>query len=280
MVGYMGLRGLSLRIARVALLVVACAYALFPFAYMVGTSLKPPGEFFTKTIFPTDVTLTHYHKLFADPDTVLMLKNSLIVAGTTTAVSVIFGSLAAYGLARLGLKPWVLGAAVFLMLFIRFYPKITTAIPFFVIMRDLHLLDTPWAVVLGHLGITVPFVTWLMLIFFNTLPRELEESAMVEGATPLERLRYVVLPLAVPGIASAAIFTAFLSWNEFLIASTVTRQNGVVLSVGVASFITDKGILFGPMAAMASLIVVPMVVFALLMQRYLVRGLTLGAVKG
>jgi multiple sugar transport system permease protein len=279
-VGYTGWREYGLRGGRIVLLVGACVYALFPFAYLFGTSLKPPGEFFTRAIFPHDVTLTHYHKIFADPSTVTMLKNSLIVAGTTTAISVVVGSLAAYGLARLGLKSWVLGAAIFLMLFIRFYPKITTAIPFFVIMRDLHLLDTPWAVVLGHLGITVPFVAWLMLIFFNGLPPELEESAMVEGATPLERLRYVVLPIATPGLASAAIFTAFLSWNEFLIASTLTRQNGVTLSVGVASFITDKGILFGPLAAFASIIVVPMVVFALVMQRYLVRGLTLGAVKG
>jgi multiple sugar transport system permease protein len=276
----MGWRAQALRAGRLALLVVACVYALFPFAYLLGTSLKPPGEFFTRAIFPKAVTLAHYHKIFGDPDTITMLKNSLIVAGTTTVLSVIIGSLAAYGLARLGLKSWVMSVAIFLMLFIRFYPKITTAIPFFVIMRDVHLLDTPWAVVLGHLGITVPFVTWLMLIFFNSLPRELEESAMVEGATPLERLRYVVLPIATPGLASAAIFTAFLSWNEFLIASTLTRQRGVVLSVGVASFITDKGILFGPMAAMASVIVVPMVVFALVMQRYLVRGLTLGAVKG
>jgi multiple sugar transport system permease protein len=279
-VGYTSWRGVALRSGRMALLVLACLYAIFPFAYMVGTSLKPPGELFTKAIFPHQLTWANFDKIFSDPSTTLMLKNSLIVAGTTTAVSVVVGSLAAYGLARLGLKSWVMGASLFLLLFIRFYPKITTAIPFFVIMRDLHLLDTPWAVVLGHLGITVPFVTWLMLIFFDGLPRELEESAMVEGATPLERLRYVVLPLAGPGIAASAIFTAFLSWNEFLIASTLTRQNGVVLSVGVASYITDKGILFGPMAAMASVIVVPMVLFALVMQRYLVRGLTLGAVKG
>ena len=280
MVGHTGWRAHAFRGSRIVLLVGACVYALFPFAYLFGTSLKPPGEFFTRAIFPHGVTLAHYRSIFADPSTTTMLKNSLIVAGTTTVLSVIIGSLAAYGLARLGLKSWVLGAAIFLMLFIRFYPKITTAIPFFVIMRDLHLLDTPWAVVLGHLGITVPFVAWLMLIFFNGLPPELEESAMVEGATPLERLRYVVLPIATPGLASAAIFTAFLSWNEFLIASTLTRQNGVTLSVGVASFITDKGILFGPLAAFASIIVVPMVVFALVMQRYLVRGLTLGAVKG
>jgi ABC-type glycerol-3-phosphate transport system permease component len=276
----MGMRGLALRSAKIALIVLACAYALFPFAYLIGTSLKPPGEFFTRAIFPKHLTWAHYDRIFADPDTTLMLKNSLIVAGTTTVVSVIVGSLAAYGLARLGLKTWVLSLAIFLMLFIRFYPKITTAIPFFVIMRDIHLLDTPWAIVLGHLGITVPFVTWLMLIFFNSLPPELEESAMVEGATPIQRLRYVVLPIATPGLAAAAIFTAFLSWNEFLIASTVTRHEGVVLPVGVASFITDKGILFGPLAALASVVVFPMVVFALLMQRYLVRGLTLGAVKG
>src|SRR6266508_6111356 len=141
----MGWRGYAFRGGRIVLLVLACLYALFPFAYLFGTSLKPPGEFFTRAIFPHDVTWAHYDRIFGDPDTVLMLKNSLIVAGTTPVASVIIGILAAYGLARLGLKPWVLGFAVFVMLFIRFYPKITTAIPFFVIMRDLHLLDTPWA---------------------------------------------------------------------------------------------------------------------------------------
>src|SRR6266542_4019820 len=123
----MGWRAHALRGGRLALLVVACVYALFPFAYMVGTSLKPPGEFFTRAIFPSNVTLAHYRAIFGDPDTITMLKNSLIVAGTTTVLSVIIGSLAAYGLARLGLKSWVMSVAIFLMLFIRFYPKITTS---------------------------------------------------------------------------------------------------------------------------------------------------------
>jgi multiple sugar transport system permease protein len=266
---------------RIFILASACAVALFPFFYMVSISVKPRQLFFVTppTIIPSELTASHYQSVIGDPQTILMLKNSLIVAGCTTFLSVLLGGLAAYGLGRLGLRSWVLGFAVFIMLFIRFYPKITTAIPFFVIMRDLGLLDTPWAIVFGHLGITVPFATWLLLIFFEGVPREIEEAAIVDGATVARRLVHVVLPLAKPGITSAAIFTAFLSWNEFLIASTVTRQEGVVLSMGVASFITDKGILFGPMGAMASMIVAPMVIFALLMQKHFARGLTLGAVS-
>jgi multiple sugar transport system permease protein len=261
---------------------LVCLVSLFPFVYLAATSFKSGGEFFTTppTIFPTRPTLDSYRAIFSDPGTMLMLKNSLIVAGLTTALSVVLGSLAAYGLSRVGVRNWVMTFVIFVLLFVRFYPKITTAIPFYVIMRDVGLLDTPIAIVLGHLGITVPFVTWLMVIFFNSLPFELEEAAMVEGANVLQRLTRVVLPLAAPGIVSAALFTAFLSWNEFLIASTVTSKNGIVLPIGVAGFVTDKGIQFGPMAATAVVIVVPMVLFALALQKYLVRGLTLGAVKG
>lgn len=272
-----------LRWARVVLLGAICLLSLLPFAYLLATSLKPPGEFFTTppTILPSHLTFVHYSQIFSsDTSTLLMLQNSVIVAGVTTLVSVVIGSSAAYGLSRMGVRPWMMTAILFVLLFIRFYPKVTTAIPFFVIMRNAHLLDTPWAVVLGHLGITVPFVAWLMMTFFDSLPMELEEAAMVEGATVMQRLRHVVLPLAKPGLASAAIFTAFLSWNEFLIASTLTSRNGVVLSIGVAGFVTDKGTQYGPMAATAVVIVAPMVIFALIMQRYLVRGLTLGAVKG
>jgi multiple sugar transport system permease protein len=266
----------------IALSAVVCLVSAFPFLYLVGTSLKQRGDFFATPpkIFPSQPTLANFDQIFGNAATMTMLQNSLIVAAVTTVVSVVLGSLGAYGLSRLGTKTWVMTSILFVLLFIRFYPRITTVIPFFVIMRDLGLYDTPWAVVLGHLGLTVPFVTWLMVIFFNGLPKELEEAAMVEGATVLQRLRKVVLPLSLPGLASAAIFTAFLSWNEFLIASTLTSKDGAVLSTGVAGFITDKGTNFGPMAAMSVLIVAPMLVFALVMQRHLVRGLTLGAVKG
>jgi multiple sugar transport system permease protein len=169
---------------------------------------------------------------------------------------------------------------VFIFLFIRFYPRITTVIPYFLVMRQFDLLDTVWAIIIGHLGITIPFVTWLMLIVFQDLPREVEEAAMVDGANPWQRFAQVALPMAAPGIASAAILTAFLSWNEFLIASSVAKRQAQVLSIAVASFVTDRGVQWGPMAAMAVIMIVPMILFALFVQRYLIRGITLGAVKG
>jgi multiple sugar transport system permease protein len=193
---------------------------------------------------------------------------------------VVIGTLAAYALARMRLPVGVMTVVLFIFLFIRFYPRVTTVIPFFLTVRTLGILDTVWAVVLGHLGITVPFVAWLMLIVFRGLPFELEEAAMVDGANVRQRLWHVAVPLAAPGIVTAAIFTAFFSWNEFLIASSVARSNAKVLSITVASFVTDKGVYWGPMSATSVLMIVPMITFAFLVQRYLVKGLTLGAVKG
>ncbi len=147
-------------------------------------------------------------------------------------------------------------------------------------MRSLHLLDTRTAVIIAHVSLTLPFVVWLMLSFFEEFPRELEQSAMIDGCGVVRRFWAIVLPLTVPAIATAAILTAFLSWNEFLMASAVGPVHAKTLPVRIASFITDKGILWGDMSAMGTVIVVPVVLFALLTQRYLVRGLTAGAVKG
>ncbi len=134
------------------------------------------------------------------------------------------------------------------------------------------------------LGMVLAYLTigsgWLMLIVFNELPKEVEEAAIVDGASPWQRFWHVVLPMTAPGVASAAILTAFLSWNEFLIAASVARRKAMVLSIAVASFVTDKGILWGQMSAMSVVMIVPMLLFALFVQRYLIRGITLGAVKG
>jgi multiple sugar transport system permease protein len=245
-------------------------------------SLKLEREFLTipPTIFPSEITLAHYQAAFEDPVTTQIFLNSLLVATTTTLISVIAGTLAAYALARLRVPIWVISLFLFVFLFIRFYPRITTVIPYFLLIRTAGLLDTIWAIILGHLGITIPFVIWLMLIVFRALPREMEESAMMDGANPLERLWHIVIPVTTPGIVAAGIFTAFLSWNEFLIASSVAKQNAAVLSMTVAGFVTDKGIYWGPMAAMSVVMIVPMIIFALFVQRFLVQGLTLGAVKG
>jgi multiple sugar transport system permease protein len=267
---------------RVLALAVAISAVLIPLAYLVLNSLKLQSEMYTipPIIIPSRITFEHFQVAFDNPRTVRFLTNSLIVTSVTTGITVVVSTLAAYGLARLGLRARYLSLIVFIFLFIRFYPRITTVIPYFLVMREFGLLDTVWAIIIGHLGITIPFVTWLMLIVFQDLPREVEEAAMVDGANPLQRFWRVALPMAAPGVASAAILTAFLSWNEFLIASSVAKRQAQVLSIAVAGFVTDRGVQWGPMAAMAVIMIVPMILFALFVQRYLIRGITLGAVKG
>ncbi len=271
-----------LKLAQGLILFVACLVVLVPLAYLIINSIKLPREFLTipPTILPSEVTLEHYQELIDDKKTVRYFRNSLTVAVWTTGITILTGTLAAYGLARMRLAARVLAAVTFIFLFIRFYPRVTTVIPFFLVMRELDLLDTVWAIIIGQLGITIPFVTWLMLVVFQDLPSEIEEAAIVDGASVWQRFWRVVLPIVMPSVSAAAILTAFLSWNEFLIASSVARRKASVLSIAVASFVSDKGIQWGPMAAMSVVMIVPMIVFALFAQKYLIRGITFGAVKG
>ncbi|MCY4537303.1 MAG: carbohydrate ABC transporter permease [Chloroflexi bacterium] len=271
-----------LALAHGVILLLACLVVLVPLVYLVINSLKLPREFLTvpPTILPTQVTFEHYADLFEDSKTLRHFRNSLTVTLWTTGVTIISGTLAAYGLARMRLSAKILAAVTFVFLFIRFYPRVTTVIPFFLVMRELDLLDTVWAIMIGQLGITIPFVTWLMLVVFQDLPAEIEEAAIVDGASVWQRFWRVVLPIVMPSVSAAAILTAFLSWNEFLIASSVARRKASVLSIAVAGFVSDKGIQWGPMAAMSVVMIVPMIVFALFAQKYLIRGITFGAVKG
>lgn len=272
----------ALAMAHGLILLIACLVVLVPLAYLVINSVKLPREFLTvpPTILPTAVTFEHYRDLFEDSKTLRHFRNSFTVTLWTTGITIISGTLAAYGLARMRLAAKILASVTFIFLFIRFYPRVTTVIPFFLVMRELDLLDTVWAIIIGQLGITIPFVTWLMLVVFQDLPREIEEAAVVDGASVWQRFWRVVLPIVMPSVSAAAILTAFLSWNEFLIASSVARRKASVLSIAVAGFVSDKGIQWGPMAAMSVVMILPMIVFALFAQKYLIRGITFGAVKG
>lgn len=268
--------------SRGLILLIACLWVLVPLVYLVINSVKLPREFLSvpPTILPSEVTFQHYQELFEDSKTLRYFRNSFTVTVWTTGITIIAGTLAAFGLARMRLSAKVLAAVTFIFLFIRFYPRVTTVIPFFLVMRELDLLDTVWAIIIGQLGITIPFVTWLMLVVFQDLPADIEEAAIVDGASVWQRFWRVVLPIAMPSVAAAGILTAFLSWNEFLIASSVARRKASVLSIAVAGFVSDKGIQWGPMAAMSVAMILPMIIFALFAQKYLIRGITFGAVKG
>jgi multiple sugar transport system permease protein len=271
------------RILRAIVVTLALIAVVVPFLYLFLNSLKIEREFraIPAVIIPSVITFQYYGEIFGSGGSVgRYLANSVIVAVCVVAVSVFTGSLAAFGLSRLRRAYRFAALAVYLILLVRFYPKVVMLIPYFILMRDLHLLDTLAAVIIAHASIGIPFVVWLLIGFYDEIPVELEESAMLDGAGAWMRFTRVLLPIVLPGIATAAIMTAVLSWNEFLITSSVVSINAKTLPVLVSSFISDKGINWGPMAATSTIIIVPMFLFVLFTQKYLIRGLTFGAVKG
>ncbi len=272
---YIALRAVVIAIALVAVLV--------PFLYLFLNSVKIEREFrsIPLRIIPSVITMQYYADIFsrgAHLGTYLL--NSVVVTLAVVVVSVFTGAIAAFGLAKLRRMYRFIALGVYLILLVRFYPKVVMLIPYFILMRDLHLLDTLAAVIIAHSSIGIPFVVWLMIGFYEEIPIELEESAMLDGCDVWRRFTQVIFPVVLPGIATAAIMTAVLSWNEFLIASSIVSINAKTLPVLVSGFISDKGINWGPMSATSVVIIVPMFVFVLFTQKYLIRGLTFGAVKG
>jgi multiple sugar transport system permease protein len=263
-------------ILRVTVVIVWLLITLVPLLALLLNSFKPTGDFYSPQFLPSDWTLQNYRQAF-EGEAMDYLGNSLVVAGATVFFSVSLGTMAAYGLARVRYA-WVV-VVVYAILAVRFYPKITVILPYYVMMRAFGLLDTLPAIVIAHVSITLPFVVLIMMTFFNEIPRSLEEAAAIDGATVIQRFRHVVLPLVRPALVTSAILTAMFSWNEFLMAVSVTSENAATLPVLVSSFISDKGIQLGQMAAVSVMIVIPIALFALVTQRYLIRGLTLGAVK-
>jgi len=205
------------------------------------------------------------------------LINSLVVALLSTFISLLVGSLAAYGLARFKFKRskdlsfWILS--------IRMTPPIAAAIPIFLIMRTLRLLDTKAALILAYCTFNVPFAVWLLRSFFQEIPREIEESAMVDGCSPFGAFFRIALPLIAPGLAATGIFTFIFSWNEFLFALILTGTRAQTVPVSLTGFIRETGIMWSHMAAAGVLAMFPMVIFTALVQRNLVKGLTMGAIK-
>jgi multiple sugar transport system permease protein len=243
------------------------------FKYEVDTIVSPP------IILPLRGTLENFRLVLNAPDIARFFANSVIVALASTGVAILLGSLAAYALAKTYLAFALRQATMVWILITRIYPPVTTAIPYFVIIRNLGISDTHFALILTHVTYALPFVIWLMLGFFQELPEDIEKAAIVDGCSLWQRFSQVVLPLSLPGIAVTAIFTFIYSWNEFLYASMLTSVNAKTLPVVIAGYMSDKFLRWGEMSALASLMILPVMIFAALTQRYLVRGLTFGAVK-
>ncbi|HET6979478.1 MAG TPA: carbohydrate ABC transporter permease [Pyrinomonadaceae bacterium] len=269
--------------ARYLLLIVALLFALAPVYWMLTISFKTEVEQFAvpPPWFVFTPTLNHYHDAFVTRGFGNYLLNSAIVAVTSTACALVIGTLAAYALARFQL-PWRLNRRLSLwILSTRMFPAIVTAVPLFLMMRDVQLLNTRLALIIVYTGFNLPFVVWMMRGFFADLPRDLEEAALVDGDSRMGALIRIVLPLVTPGLAATAVFCLIVSWNEFLFALVLTQTDAsTTLPVGIAGSVTQFEIKWGVMSAAATVAVVPILVFALSLQKYLVRGLSMGAVKG
>jgi len=263
------------------LIILVLIVIAFPVYWLISTSVKPSIESLTNppTYIPSRLVFDNYIAVLKS-ENVKFLVNSLIVALASTVLTSVLGAMAAYALSknyiafaiRRGLMLWILVTRIF--------PPITTAIPYYVIIKNLGLADTYAALIITYVSYGLPFVIWLMLGFFQDLPADIEKAAIVDGCSMWQRFRQVVLPLTLPGLAVTAIFAFIYSWNEFLYASILTSFTAKTLPVVISTFISDQYLRWGEMSAMGSMMIIPVMIFALATQKYLVRGLTFGAVKG
>ena len=276
-------RGVFPSVLKYAVLLVAVLAALLPIYWMLTISLKTEVDQFAvpPVWFSFKPTWKHYYDTFFVRPFGRYLLTSTVVALTSTALALSIGTLAAYSLARFRL-PWGLTDRLsFWIISTRMFPPIVTIIPLFLMMRDLRLLNTIPALVIVYTGFNLPFVVWMMRGFFEELPRDLEEAAMMDGDTRMGALVRVMLPLVTPGLAATAVFCLIICWNELLFALILTQTDAsMTLPVGIAGRVTQYEIKWGAMSAAGVVAMIPILVFAMAVQKYLVRGLSLGAVKG
>jgi ABC-type glycerol-3-phosphate transport system permease component len=256
------------------------AAILFPLYWALVSSFTPENRLLSApSLVPTTLILDHYRALFGTRDFWTPVRNSLIVAGATTVLSVGLGASCAYALARLQFP----GKAVILalVLAVSMFPQISIVSPLYLMLRELGLLNTYPGLVLPYLTFAMPLTIWMLVGFFRGLPAQLEEAAFMDGASRLRTLWEVVLPLSAPGLATTAILTFLYSWNEFLFAlSFAMGPERYTVPVAIALFRGQYQVPWGEILAAAVVATVPVAVIVLVAQRRIVAGLTAGAVKG
>jgi multiple sugar transport system permease protein len=267
------------RLARLLGIAAALAFVLAPLYWVAVTSIKPADDYLAipPVWFPAHPTGVHYTAALFAYRGLTGLVNSLVVATVATALSALLGTPLGYSLARFNLgggqlAMWVLSQ--------RFLPPVAIALPLFLLYRSYGLYDTQVGLILAYTVMTLPLTAWMMLAYFRQLPRELEEAARVDGCGWWQVFLRIALPLAMPGVASAAVFAFIAVWTEFFFALVLTSRHAFTLPTVFRSFIGFQGAQYGESSALAITSLVPSIVLGMLVQRHLVRGLTLGAVRG
>ena len=261
-------------------LAVLLALIAFPFYWAVVASFTPEATLFRQpSLWPRELILDHYRALFREREFWVPIRNSLVVAGATTLLCVTLGAFAAYALARLRFRGR--GAILAFILAVTMFPQISIVSPLYMLLRALRLINTYPGLILPYVTFAMPLSVWLLVGFFRQLPADLEEAALVDGASRWQSFTRVILPLAAPGLATTAILTFIYCWNEFLFALSFTlgpeRQT---VPVAIALFRGQYQVPWGEILAASVIATAPVALIVLLFQRRIVQGLTAGAVKG
>jgi multiple sugar transport system permease protein len=256
-------------------------FCLFPFYWLVNTSLKTGAQLSDAKLFPAHPTLNNYKSIFHDSNFTLALRNSAIVALSTTVLALVIGSFCAYAIARLHFNHKF--ALLALVLSITTFPGIAIAAPLFKLWTDIGLYNTIPGLVIPYLTFALPLAIYILVSFFREIPKDLEEAALVDGATRFQAFYKVVVPLAAPGLATAGILTFIFAWNEFLLAITLTTSTSARTVPAAIAFFTGSTQFeqpLGTISAASVTISIPLILLVLFFQKRIVAGLTAGAVKG
>lgn len=270
------------RPVRVLIVVISLIAILFPLYWLIANSLRTKTDYLANPpiLFNAPVTFQNYQKILVENGIYKQFANTFVVAAVSTIIAVVFGSMAAYSTVRGRIAKKIRNFFGLWFMIQKMYPAIATAIPVYLVMRHLRLIDTRFALIIMNTSFNLPLVIWLMMGFFEQIPLELEESAKIDGANFVQRFFRIVFPVTTPGIIASAILAFVGAWNEFLFAVILSVNRSKTLPVVIAGFITDRGLEWGPMAATAVITLLPILVVVWALQKNFVQGLAMGAVKG
>ena len=265
------------------LVVVIILYTLFPFYWAIVSSLTPTNDLYVTPVkfWPQSFTLDHYRQVFDNGSFMRALLNSAIVSFGVVILALIFGTLGAYALGRLKFRGKTI--ILYLILSMTMFPGVAILGSLFQIMKNLGTFNTLQGLIIVYLTFTLPFTVWVLANFFRAMPDELEQAALVDGATPMKALWQILLPLAVPGIVTTGLLAFIAAWSEFIFARTFTiDSNAITVQVAIANFTGNQQFEqpFAVKMAAAVVVTVPLLVGVLLVQKRIIAGLTAGAVKG
>ncbi len=271
------------KVGFIILIFIILLYTLFPFYWAIVSSLKTTQEIVrpNPTMWPMEPTLENYRTVFKDASFMRALANSAIISTSVVILSLVFGTLTAYAMARLRFRGRVF--FMYLILSMTMFPGIAIIGALFTIMRRFNAYDTIWGLVIVYLSFALPFTVWVLANFFRAMPPDLEQAALVDGATQMVALRQILLPLAVPGMVTTGLLAFIEAWSEFLYARTFTiSEKAKTVQIAISDFTgnTQFEVPFGTRMAAAVVVTIPLLVGVMLVQKRIIAGMTAGAVKG